>query len=388
MRSKPEPEDSFQARFVESVGLSRGLLLTVGLGLLVLGGIALAIPARLFGSLIRVIGVVLLGSAALKASQLILRRLEPGQNRRSFLLIVAQAGLDAGLGLLLLNHRELSVGVVAGLFGLLFLLEGFIIGAMALKAPVVRSRILLAVSAAAIGGIGLAVIFRLVDPVQWAGALVGLKLGLFGLVLVSISAFSPSRGAPQIYEAIVTPEVAELYSVYFGAAFHLGVYIGDNEVVHYLDDNHVHRVSWEQFLEGRSPNRQLYPDLPPVPAERVVEVALSEVGKEYPYSLLKFNCEHFAIFCKSGGTTNFSNYAQIPVSLRNVAVHPFIGLVVEMNTRITEFLAFHLGGPSGRKLSLEIRKLGSTVTAWLLTRGGMAEPTTLPSDPKSTPRRD
>ena len=45
--------------------------------------------------------------------------------------------------------------------------------------------------------------------------------------------------------------------------------------------------------------------------EAVVRTALSEVGKTYPYNLLKFNCENFAIFCKSGGATYFSKYAQI-----------------------------------------------------------------------------
>jgi hypothetical protein len=373
--SRPSHPESFQARFLESVGLSRALLFGVGGGLLILALLAALLPTRFFGSIVRFVGLLLLGSAALKSSQFLFRRLSPAQERRSFLFIAAQVVLDAGLGLLLLNHREFSVGALALLFGLLFLGEGLIIAGMALKAPVVRTRLLLAATAAVIGGVGVAVLLHRVDPVRWAGALVGLKLFLFGLTLVSIAAFSPRRGAPLIYQSIITPEVAELYSVYFGAAFHLGVYIGDGEVVHYLDDNHVHRVTWDQFLEGRCPNHQVYPDLPRVPPEQVVEVALSEVGKEYPYNLLRFNCEHFAIFCKSGGTTHFSKFAQIPISLRNVAVHPFVGLVAELNTRIVEYLAFHLGGPSGRKLSLQIRRIGSTVTAWLLTRGARATKT-------------
>ena len=96
------------------------------------------------------------------------------------------------------------------------------------------------------------------------------------------------------------PQTGELYAVYFGTAFHLGVSIGNGEIVHYLNDNHVYRVTWEQFLEGRSPEHWTYPDLESIPVETVVRTALSEVGKTYEYSLLRFNCEHFAIYCKTG----------------------------------------------------------------------------------------
>jgi uncharacterized membrane protein HdeD (DUF308 family) len=336
--------------------------------LLVLGLVAAFLPSRFFGSVIRFLGVLLLGSAGLKAAQLVVRRLQSRPARRSVTLIVAQVALDAALGVLLLAHREISIQILALLFGLLVLGEGLIIGWMALRAPAARSRTILVLSALAISGLGLAVLVGWIDPIRWAGLLVGLKLILFGLTLLIIAAWSPARTAPLIYEAILNPEVGELYSVYFGAAFHLGLYIGNNELVHFLDDHLVHRVTWEQFLEGRSPHHQLYPDLPPVPAERIVAVALGEFGKTYPYSLLKFNCEHFAIYCKSGGTTYYSRYAQVPISLKNVAINPLIGMVAELNTRIIEYLAFHMGGPSGRAVSLQIRRLGSAVTAWLLTR--------------------
>ena len=168
------------------------------------------------------------------------------------------------------------------------------------------------------------------------------------------------------------PEVAECYAVYFGTAFHLGVFIGDGEVVHYLNDNHVYRTTWEKFLDGRIPEHWTYPDLEPVPDERVVETALSEVGKTYPYNLLTCNCEHFALFCKSGGKTRYSKYAQIAGGLATVRAHPVLGLVAELNTRFVEWLAFHFGGPAGKKLSLEIRRIGTAVTAWLLSSGRKA----------------
>jgi len=143
------------------------------------------------------------------------------------------------------------------------------------------------------------------------------------------------------------------------------VFIGDGEVVHYLNDNHVYRVTWDQFLEGRVPQHWTYPDLEPVPVDAVRATALAEVGKTYTYNLLTFNCEHFAVFCKSGGKTYRSRYAQVAGGVVNVAKHPLIGVVAELNTRLIEWLAFHFGGPAGKRFSLAIRRFGAAVTNWL-----------------------
>jgi hypothetical protein len=205
------------------------------------------------------------------------------------------------------------------------------------------------------------------NPMASAGLLVGLKLIVFGSALIWI-AFRAFRGEHAlIYEpAHVTPEVGELYAVYFGTAFHLGVYIGNSEVVHYLDDGLVHRATWDEFCEGREPRHWSYPDLNHVPPETVVATALAEVGKTYPYSLVKFNCEHFAIFCKTGGRTTHSRFAQVVVGVNDVIENPFLGTIAELNTRFVEWLAFHFGGPPGKRLSLVIRRVGAVVTNFLL----------------------
>ena len=49
-----------------------------------------------------------------------------------------------------------------------------------------------------------------------------------------------------------------------------------------------------------------------------------------------------------------------------MAMHPLLGTVAELNTRLFEWLAFHLGGPSGKRLSLAIRRLGAAVTNGLI----------------------
>ncbi len=52
-----------------------------------------------------------------------------------------------------------------------------------------------------------------------------------------------------------------------------------------------------------------------------------------------------------------------------MSAHPLLGLVAELNTRAVEWLAFHYGGPTGKQLSLTIRRIGAVVTNWLIASG-------------------
>ena len=353
---------------LERMVTSRVLLLVIGLVCSGLGAVAIWLPLSLFGTLVWLVGALLLGTGVIKLLQLWPGRRSRAARRQTWALILSQAGLDIAMGLLLFNHRLISQRLVAMALGLLFLVEGVVLLGMGTKATSVRGRLMLWMTAVVTGGIGLAVVFGLVaEPVRWAGVMVGLKLLCFGLTLVII-ALTARTDADAVLLATGVPEpvTGELYSVYFGTAFHLGVYVGDGKIVHYLNDNHVYHVSWEKFLDGRMPQHWTYPDLPAVPVEEIVRTALAEVGKTYDYHLLTFNCEHFAIYCKSGGRVKTSAYAQIPASLEIVRRHPWRGMVAELNTRVVEWLAFHLGGPSGKRLSLAVRRIGSTVTMWLM----------------------
>ena len=65
-----------------------------------------------------------------------------------------------------------------------------------------------------------------------------------------------------------------------------------------------------------------------------------------------FNCEHFAIVCESGGKTRYSRYGPIQGEFATLTRSPMLSAVAELNTRLVEWLAFNLGGPSGKHLSL------------------------------------
>jgi uncharacterized membrane protein HdeD (DUF308 family) len=316
-------------------------------------------------------GLLLIGSGLVKASQLFLGLAAKSARRKGWTVILWQVAVDLAMGTLLLNHRNVSVGILAISLATLFLVESAILFVMGVRSPTVRMRLVVWISAAAIAFTAVLAFVKVREnPTYWVGLVVGIKLLLFGAVLCGIAVSAPRGCSLDHYtEGTLSPIVGELYAVYFGTAFHLGVYVGDDHVVHYLDDDHVWHVTWEKFLDGRKPQHWSYPDLPVLPEAAVVATAMSEVGKTYPYSLLKHNCENFAIYCKSGGATRYSKFAQIPGSLHNVSVHPLIGMVAEVNTRIFEWLAFHLGGASGKDISLRIRRLGAIITTWVVTRG-------------------
>ena len=357
-----------EQRIEQQFGLSRGILLAVGIVCLLLGVLSMALPLLLFGSFSRLVGLVLLVSGVFKGAQLLLGLRSQTARERGWTAILLQVAIDVAMGLLLLNYWRASVRVATIAFGLLFLIEGLVLVDIALRSPTRRSRRLLLLSSLVTLGISLVILLNLVpDPLRWAGVFVGLKLLMFGAALSWIALRALRSDSSLLYEAdIPVPETGELYAVYFGTAFHLGVYIGNGEIVHYLNDNHVHRVTWDRFLEKRVPQHWTYPDLAPVPVTAVIDTAISEVGKTYPYNLLRFNCENFAIYCKSAGTTRTSKYAQVASGVELVKTHPMIGLVAELNTRAVEWLAFHFGGPSGKELSLTIRRIGSAVTNWLI----------------------
>ena len=169
-------------------GVNRTLLMGVGLACVLLGVIAMALPLRLFGSLIRLLGVLLLIAAGVKAFQLLLGRRSAEARRRSWPLIACEVALDASMGLLLINHWRFSAHLAAAALGLLFTVEGVVLVYVALRSPSETSRRWMTFCGLITTAAGLAILLRLVpDPLIWAGVLVGLKLILFGVSLVWIA---------------------------------------------------------------------------------------------------------------------------------------------------------------------------------------------------------
>src|SRR5947209_965550 len=196
-------------------GVNRSLLMGVGLVCVLLGVIAMALPLRLFGSLIRLLGVLLLIAAGVKAFQLLPGRGSAEARRRGWPLIVCEMALDTLMGLLLINHWRFSTDLAAAALGLLFTVEGIVLIYVALRSPSETSRRWMTICGLMTAAAGLAILLRLVpDPLAWAGVLVGLKLILFGVSLVWIALRALKSDSALIYEAAMPePELAELYAV-------------------------------------------------------------------------------------------------------------------------------------------------------------------------------
>ena len=85
---------------------------------------------------------------------------------------------------------------------------------------------------------------------------------------------------------------------------HLGIYIGNDEVIDYTSESKVRRISMNHFMENRARPvfRAVYKEAPPayspdVIVQRAKNFSPSEFGE---YNLRSNNCEHFVTYCTFG----------------------------------------------------------------------------------------
>ncbi len=341
--------------------------------LFVLAGILIVeAPFIFFDPLQILLSFGLIASGGLKLVQLFLGKSSKGYSLRGIVLILIHSFIDIGAGLIFLTNENISIGFVALILGILFTIDGTVQFVVAWRSRGIKSRFLFFLNACFTLFLGLSTIV-LIPQLRVNGVIILLAARLisFGIMLLIMAYRSKNNSLPIIFTEIepqvVKRKKGELYACYFGSGFHLGVYIGNNEVVHYRDDSIVHRTSWEEFLRGREPQHWVYPDIKAAPIDVVIKTAISQAGKTMKYNLISNNCEHFALYCKTGGKSRDSMYAQTNSALRNLKQRPYLAIFVEAYTRVGEWLAFHFGGTFGHKVSYKIRRLNSMVTAWMLS---------------------
>ena len=341
--------------------------------LFVLAGILIVeVPFIFFDPLQILLSFGLIASGGLKLVQLFLGKSSKGYSLRGIVLILIHSFIDIGAGLIFLTNENISIGFVALILGILFTIDGAVQFVVAWRSRGIKSRFLFFLNACFTLFLGLSTIV-LIPQLRVNGVIILLAARLisFGIMLLIMAYRSKNNSLPIIFTEIepqvVKRKKGELYACYFGSGFHLGVYIGNNEVVHYRDDSIVHRTSWEEFLRGREPQHWVYPDIKAAPVDVVIKTAISQAGKKMKYNLISNNCEHFALYCKTGGKSRDSMYAQTNSALRNLKQRPYLAIFVEAYTRVGEWLAFHFGGTFGHKVSYKIRRLNSMVTAWMLS---------------------
>lgn len=353
-------------------------LLFMGIALSLLGLIIATTPYFLFSASAYLIAATLTVAAIVKSGHFFVNKNKNELTLKNITSILLSIVIDLALAFFIIKNKEYSFVALALLLGVIFIADGVNQFIIAWRTPTARGRILFFLNALITAGLGIFVfIFSRSLTMEWIALILGLKIISLGIVLIVM--VLRSKHDPVIYTKVDTAILhripGELYACYFGAAFHLGVYIGNNEMVHYRDDDLVHRTSWEEFLRGREPQHWVYPDLSHVPDKDVIRLAISQVGLKSKYNVLANNCEHFAIYWKSGGVTRFSKYAQISSAFENMNSRPIIGSLIELYGRAAEYIAFNFGGLLGKKASIKIRQFNSLVTAWML-RSVRVEPAT------------
>lgn len=350
----------------------RTRLATIGAIFILAGLLILQAPYIFFNPLQILLSFGLILSGGLKLIQLLLGKSSRGYSLQSIILILMHSIIDIGAGFIFLTYDHLSIGLIALILGILFTLDGAVQLTVAWRSRGTKSRFLFFLNACFTLVLGLSTII-LIPQLRVNGVvfLLTARLISFGVMLLLMAYRSKNNSLPIIFTEI-DPEVVyrkkgELYACYFGSGFHLGVYIGNNEMIHYRDDSIVHRTSWEEFLRGREPQHWVYPDITPAPVDVVIKTAIAQAGKKMKYNLINNNCEHFAIYCKTGGKSRDSLYAQTNSAMRNLKQRPYLAVFVEAYTRAGEWLAFHFGGTFGNKASYRIRRFNSMVTAWMLS---------------------
>ncbi|RCL51822.1 MAG: NC domain protein [Synechococcus sp. MED-G71] len=82
-----------------------------------------------------------------------------------------------------------------------------------------------------------------------------------------------------------------------GLFMHHGIDLGDGTVAHYLEGEEILRSSLEDFSQGETPRVIEHAEADPT--GQTLRRAMSRIG-EQRYNLLFNNCEHFALWCKTG----------------------------------------------------------------------------------------
>ena len=362
---------SLEERLKTRLPAKRSMLYTIGALLIVAGIVALAAPLVLFDSVTTILGIVLVAAGLLKALQFLLGIRKRGVELRGFLLITGLVALDLVLGIALINYNETFSGIFKWLLFGWVAIDGILQLIIGLRAPQVTSRWTFITLGLVTLALAAAVPWTPLSLEQSLGLYVAIRLAMFGGAMLIIASQAPAHDDP-IYRSgrpdEVEREPGQAYAGYFGAAYHLGIYVGNDEVIHYTDRNVVSRVTWEKFCKGRSTQRWDYPDVARAPLDVILQTAAAKVGEESKYDLFTNNCEHFVIYCISGGASRTSRFAQVDASVANLTSRPLLGPLLEVYARAIEKFAYDLGGMFGRKVALAVRRFTSVVTLWLVSR--------------------
>lgn len=111
-----------------------------------------------------------------------------------------------------------------------------------------------------------------------------------------------------LFRAQVMPKFGSVVycDLAFGIAEHSGIYVGNNSIVHLNKDGLIEKISLDDFIEN-TPSITIYVSCQngeAVGSEIIGRFALSQLGNQVKYNVLKRNCHQFSSGCL---TQNFDN---------------------------------------------------------------------------------
>ncbi|MBP9827492.1 hypothetical protein KBC99_03375, partial [Candidatus Saccharibacteria bacterium] len=276
----------------------RRTLFGIGLFFLIVALATFRAPFLLLKPALWLIGIGFGFSALLKASQLSLGRHRSGLNLKSAVTIIIQMIIDIFLCVIFLSNNLFSYQAIAFLLGIFFFIDGGLQLIIAWRSPSIKGRTLYLINGLftmLLGG--LTFFFAVGAHIPWIAILVAIRFLSYGLVLITMALNGRQPKSPIIFTAMDTSVYkripGQIYACYFGGAFHVGIYVGNDMVVHFRQDNYVHYTSWDVFLQGREPLRWEYPDVEPAPPKQIVAYAKKMAKKRILYNMFTYNCEHF-----------------------------------------------------------------------------------------------
>jgi uncharacterized membrane protein HdeD (DUF308 family) len=293
---------------------------------------------------------------------------------RSNLLLASSAVLHFSIAATLCYFRSVSVTAITLIFLTMITLESVLLlyfGARIKNAPARWWMLLGGLLSLCVAAVSI-IHFGKPEWATWIAYLLAAKMLSIALLLAYVGLLTSDEDIALAFSHTMmhqqAPAIGSIYAVFYGPAFHCGIAVENQKVVDFLNDCKVRHVTWEEFLLGRKAIALDHPDVEPGVADEISQFATSLVGRSAPYDGLNFNCENFAILCRSVGKTHTSRFTQVLVGKEMLLQHPWLGSTLQALNRGLSWSLYGMGGPVGKKVAFFFVWLTNRVSDWLIVR--------------------